>query len=185
MKAIARKVLSLLGWKIKDNFPNLKKSIIVVAPHTSNWDFVLGKLYMIVFGVKNKVLVKKELFIFPLNFILKIVGSIPINRHDKKNSIISQTVDLFNTKEEFCLVIAPEGTRKREEHWKKGYLIIASKAQVPVIITYIDYKKKEIGIKEIIWNVTDIKATMKKITEIYRDVNAKYPENFALDKRYL
>ena len=184
MRTIARKVFNLIGWTIKDDFPELKKSIIIVAPHTSNWDFVLGKLYMIVFGVKNKVLVKKELFIFPLNFILKIVGSIPINRHDKKNSIINQTVNLFDNNDEFCLVIAPEGTRKRVDNWKKGYLLIANKAQVPVIITYIDYKKKEIGIKEVIWNVTDVKATMRKITEVYRGVNAKFPENFALDKRY-
>ena len=184
MKILSGKILKLFGWKIKDDYPDLKKSIIIVAPHTSNWDFVLGKLYMNVFGVKNKVLVKKELFFFPLNIILNIIGSIPINRHDKKNSIITQTVNLFKSKAEFCLVIAPEGTRKREEHWKKGYLIIAIKAQIPIIITYIDYKKKEMGIKKIIWDVNNIKDTMREITEVYRNVNAKYPENFSLDKRY-
>jgi len=184
MKTLSYKILRLFGWQLVGNYPDLKKSIIVIAPHTSNWDFVLGKLYMNVIGVKNKVLVKKELFFFPLNIILKLIGSIPIDRHDKKNSIISQTVNLFNTKKEFCLVIAPEGTRKREEHWKKGYLFIANKAQVPVIISYIDYKLKELGIKEIIWNVDDIKASMRKITEVYKNVNAKHPENFSLDKRF-
>ncbi len=184
MKSISKKILKLFGWKLVGAYPKLKKSIIVVAPHTSNWDFVLGKLYMNVIGVSNKVLVKKELFFFPLNIILNIIGSIPIDRKDKKNSIISQTVSLFKNSNEFCLVIAPEGTRKKQNNWKKGYLIIANKADVPVIVSYIDYKKKEIGITEIITDTSNIKDVMKKITDAYRYINAKNPENFTLDKRF-
>ncbi len=165
-------------------FPDLKKIIVIVAPHTSNWDIIIEKLYMKEIGIKNRVLTKKELFFFPMNLILKAWGAIPIDRNDIYNTIINDMVTLFKENRKFCLIMTPEGTRKKVTRWKKGFLYIARKAQVPIVISYIDFKKKEVGIKGVIKDTSDKKEIMKKINKMFKNVNAKYPKDFILDKRY-
>ena len=177
-------ILKILGWKIMGEFPNLEKSVIIFAPHTSNWDLVVGKIYMNEIGIKNRVLVKKELFFFPMNLIMNAIGAIPVDRNDKKNNIIYQATSFFKKNTKFNLVISAEGTRKKVNHWKRGFFHIAQKADVPIVISYLDYKKKEVGIKEVIRDTSDIKETMKVINKMYKNFNPKYPENFTLDKRF-
>ena len=184
MKTLSEIILKIFGWKTTDKYPDLKKSVVVMAPHTSNWDLMLGKLYMNVKGVRGSVLVKKELFFFPLNLIMRAWGTIPVSRNDKKNNAILQVTSFFENNEKFTLVISAEGTRKKVTRWKKGFYYIAKRANVPIVVSYVDYKKKEVGIKGVIWDIGDIKETMIEINNMYKNINAKYPQNFSLDKRY-
>jgi 1-acyl-sn-glycerol-3-phosphate acyltransferase len=171
----------ILGWKINGEFPDIKKSVVIFAPHTSYWDGFFGKLYLKNIGVKHKFLSKKELFKFPLNLLMCTYGSIPVG---SGRNFIFQISEIFNSNKEIHIVLSPEGTRKKVTKWKKGFYYIAKKANVPIVVGYIDYKKKEIGIKGVIKNISDMNNTMNVISKMYKNVNAKYPENFILDKRY-
>ena len=171
----------VLGWKIKGDFPNLNKSVIIFAPHTSYWDAFFGKLYLKNIGVKHKFLSKKELFKFPLNLLMCTYGSIPVS---SGRNFIFQISEIFNSNKEIHIVLSPEGTRKKVTKWKKGFYYMAKEANVPIVVGYIDYKKKEIGIKGVIRDTSNMKETMTEICSIYKNVNAKYPEDFILDKRY-
>ncbi len=184
MKIVSGKILKLLGWKIVGNFPNINKSVVVMAPHTSYWDFVLGRLYLDAVGRSNNTLMKKEIFIFPLNILMSKLGAIPIDRGNKKISYVSQLKSIFNERDEFNLFIAPEGTRKQTTRWKKGFFHIAKEADVPILLSYIDYKERKIGIEGIVNDTSSIESTMKEVNKFYKNKNAKYPENFALDKRF-
>ena len=172
---------TVLGWKIKGDFPNLNKSVIIFAPHTSYWDAFFGKLYLKNIVVKHKFLSKKELFKFPFHLLMYAYGSIPVS---SGRNFILQISEIFNSNKEIHIVLSPEGTRRKVTKWKKGFYYMAEAAHVPIVIGYIDYKKKEIGIKGIIRDPRNIKETMTEINKIYKNVNAKYPENFILDKRY-
>ncbi len=184
MNTLSGKILKLFGWEIIGEFPDVDKSVVVIAPHTSNWDIVLGKLFMNEMGMQNTVLVKKELFFFPMNIILKLLGTLPVDRYNKKSTIIYQSVDYINNNVKFNLVVSAEGTRTKINKWKKGFIYIAQKANVPIVVGYFDYKNKKLGIKKTIYNIDNIKYVMTELNEIYKNANAKYPKNFSLDKRY-
>jgi len=182
MKRLSGTVLKTFGWELTGEFPNINKSVIIFAPHTSNWDFIIGKLYLNEKGVETSALVKKELFFFPMNLVMNFLGSIPVDRKNKKNNVVSSLASVFNKKEKFNLIVSAEGTRKKETHWKKGFYNIAKTANVPIVISYIDFEKKKVGIKGVVEDTSNIEKTMKEITAIYRNVKGKYPENFATDK---
>lgn len=184
MKTISGKILKLFGWTIIGKFPDIKKSVIVIAPHTSNWDLVLGKLFMNEMGAQNTVLVKKELFFFPMNIILKLAGTLPVDRYNRDTSIIYQSVNYIKNNSEFNLVVSAEGTRSKIDKWKKGFYYIAQKANVPIVVGYFDYKRKELGIKTTIYDTDNVKNVMTELNTIFKNANAKYPENFTLDIRY-
>jgi len=182
MKAIYKYIFTgVLGWKIEGEFPDVKKSVIIFAPHTSYWDGFYGKLFMMSTDIRYNFLSKKEFFKFPLNYFFKAFGSIPV---EKNREYINQIAELFQTNGELHIILSPEGQIPRTDHWKKGFYYMAARAKVPIIFGYIDYKKKEIGIKGVITETTNLKNTMTTIGNMYRDVNAKYPENFSLDKRF-
>lgn len=162
-------------------FPNFKKSVIIFAPHTSYWDAFYGKLLLMQIDIVYKFLSKKEFFKFPLKYFFRLYGSIPVSRN---KDYINEIVALFKESERLHIVLSPEGQLAKTDHWKKGFYYMANKADVPIIVGYIDYKKKEIGIKGVIRETSDMKKTISKICEMYKDVNGKYPENFTLDKRY-
>lgn len=185
MKAFAKFIIKIFGWKIVGSFPEgEKKTVVVMAPHTSNWDIFLGKLYMLSKGITGSILVKKEFFIFPLNLVMKMFNAIPVDRGNRKNNMVDQVAKMYSEKEELHLVIAAEGTRKKIDRWKLGFFHIASKSEVPIVVSYLDYEKKEVGIKGVIYNNTDIEKTMKEVSKMYKGLVAKFPENHTLDKRY-
>ncbi len=182
MKFIWKFLLTnVLGWKIVGELPDVKKSVIIFAPHTSYWDGFYGKLFMMTTNIRYKFLSKKEFFKFPLKYFFKAFGSIPV---EKNKEYINQIAELFRTSNELHIVISPEGQIPKTERWKKGFFYMAKQANVPIIVGYIDYKKKEMGVKGIITEPNDLEKTMVEIGNMYKDVNAKYPEFFAIDKRY-
>lgn len=175
---------NILGWKLIGDFPNIKKSIVIFAPHTSFYDGLFGKLAVNEIGIHYKFLSKKELFFFPLNLLMNLYGSISVKSEQNRNSIYEIANKIIKANE-LHLILSPEGTRKKVTKWNKGFYYMAIKSDIPIVVAYLDYKKKEVGIKGIIEKGETLKNTMVKINFFYEKVNAKYPENFSLDLQYL
>ena len=166
-----------MRWTLEINGDDIPKCIICVAPHTSNLDFMLGKLYYNAIGKKAKFLIKKEWFVFPLNFIFRSMGGIPINR-SKSSSTTEQLAEEFSRRDIFHLAITPEGTRKRTEEWKKGFYYIALKAGVPIQVAYIDYGKRKIGIKTTFYPTGNADEDILAIRSMYEGVAGYHRKNF-------
>jgi 1-acyl-sn-glycerol-3-phosphate acyltransferase len=173
--------LWLLGWKIDGYIPEgLKKAVIVVVPHTSNWDFILGRMVMNVLRSKAKFLIKEESFFFPLGMILKGLGAIPVAR-GRSGNMINQVAGYFNEAESLFVIITPEGTRKPTKRWKKGFYYIAQRANVPLILGVMDYKNKKGGVGEVFYPTGDMDKDLDYIYAFYRTHgSAKHPEKFVL-----
>lgn len=177
MRKIAFWLLKMMGWKVDERTPEgIKKCVIVVGPHTSNWDFIIGKLAFIHYGVNAKFLIKKELFFPPLGWILKAMGGVPVDRK-KKNNLTQTAVDYFNNNEYMYLVFTPEGTRSYNPNWKKGFYYIAQKANVPIYIAYMDFEKKIGGFHSHFIPTGDVDKDIEYIKSIMRQYKGKHPEN--------
>ncbi len=164
------------------NTPDVPKAVICVAPHTSNWDFILGKIFYWSFGHTAHFMIKKEWFAFPFNLIMKPLGGIPVGG-DRSKSLVDEVVKLFGENEKFQVAITPEGTRKRTIKWKKGFYHIAVKANVPIILCYLDYEKKEGGFEKLFYPTGDEKRDLQEIMDFYKDKKGKYPAQFALNEK--
>lgn len=169
----------LLGWKTNVTVPNYAKCVICAAPHTTNWDLFIGKLFYGAIGRKTSFMMKKEWFFFPLGILFKAVGGIPVNR-GKKASLVDQMAQRFSSSSYFNLAITPEGTRKANPNWKKGFYYIALKAQVPILLIGIDYEKKTITATRELMPSGDIEKDLKEIKLYFKDFKGKKPENFAI-----
>lgn len=168
---------NILGWKVRNTFPDVPKCIIVVAPHTSNWDFIIGKLAYSSIGRTANFLIKKEWFVFPFNLFFKSIGGIPVERI-RNNSMTGALAAEFEKQERLQLAITPEGTRKPVKEWKKGFYFIALKANVPILLIGLDYGKREASIIDLFYPTGDYAADIVKIRSYYKDIQAKHPEKF-------
>jgi len=181
MKKLSRWLLKVAGWKYEVTIPLPPKSVFCVAPHTSNWDFVLGKLYCWAEGFDSGFLMKSTWFFFPLGSMLRAMGGVPVDR-SRKTSVTQQVVDMFNSHDTFHIAITPEGTRKFTRKWKMGFYQIALQANVPIQLAYLDYAKKEIGIKKLFVPTGDEKADMQEIYQYFEGVTARFPKQFHIPK---
>ncbi len=169
----------ILGWKTNVTVPNYDKCVICAAPHTSNWDLFIGKLFYGAMGRKACFMMKKEWFFFPLGLIFKSIGGIPVNR-GRKSSLVDQMAERFANSKRFQLAITPEGTRKANPEWKKGFYFIALKAQVPIVLIGVDYRTKNITATKAIMPSGDLEKEMREVKLYYKDFEGKNPKNFAL-----
>ena len=179
-RVIARLLLRLFGWKIHNVIPEgTRKAVIIAAPHTSNLDFFIGRLAYWAVGVRIKFLIKKEAFAFPLGGPLRWSGGIPVDR-SRNNRMVEQISNMMNESETFFIMITPEGTRKPNPHWKKGFYHIAMATGVPIAIGYLDYARKEGGIGKMLQPTGNYEEDLKVIKDFYRDKTGRHPERFAL-----
>lgn len=169
----------LLKWKTNVTVPDYDKCIVCAAPHTSNLDLFIGKLFYGAIGRKTSFMMKKEWFFFPLGLLFKAVGGIPVDRK-RNTSLVDQMTRHFAISKKFHLAITPEGTRKRNPNWKKGFYLIASKAQVPIILIGIDYPTKTISATKVIIPSGDMAKDMNEIKLYYQNFKGRHPENFAV-----
>jgi len=179
MRTLAGKILQMQGWKINGGYDGLKKSVTIFAPHTAHIDYYYGKLGFTELGVKFKFLSKKELFFFPMNLIMRALGSIPV-RGVKGQNAIYHVVEMLNKNEELHIVVSPEGWIKKMTKWNKGFFYMAQKANVPIAVATLDYEKREMGVKRIIYDTSDFKTVLAEINAVYKDVKGKNPDQFAL-----
>ncbi len=185
-----RILFRLYGFKIitPENL-HLKKAVVVAAPHTSNWDGIIGFAYYDIVGIKIRFAIKDSYMKFPLSLIFKPMGGIAINRNPneiggEKKSMTQAMIDLFAENEELNLLVTPEGTRKQVTKWKTGFYYVALGAKVPIALGYMDFKKKEAGIGKVIYPSGDIHKDMREIMDFYRNIQGRHPERFSLDLDY-
>ncbi|MBF1556926.1 1-acyl-sn-glycerol-3-phosphate acyltransferase [Segatella salivae] len=167
-----------LGWTKCVTVAHPDKFIICLAPHTSNWDFIIGQLYAQAEGFKINFLMKREWFFWPLGVIFKSLGGIPVWR-SKHTSMTDNLAETAKTKDSFKLCITPEGTRSPNTEWKKGFYFIALKAEIPILLYGVDYEKKKIVCTDSFTPSDNIDEDMPKIKSYFKDFKGKKPENFA------
>ena len=166
-----------MGWTANVSEAHPSKFIICLAPHTSNWDFLIGQLYNGAEGMKSNFLMKKEWFFWPLGPLFRHLGGIPVWR-SKHTSMTDNLAETARQSERFMLCITPEGTRSPNPDWKKGFYYIAQKAEIPILLYGIDYEKRLIQCTKTILPTGDIDAQMKEIKTYFKDFKGKKPENF-------
>jgi len=181
LKIISKLFFRLSGWKIEGGIPpEIKKCVMVAAPHTSNYDFPIARAVFYILDIHVKYLIKKESMIFPVGALLAASGAIGVDR-SKQNNVVDSMVDIINETEEIVMLLSPEGTRKLVPKWKTGFYYAAVKAKVPIVLSYLDYEKKVGGIGIVIYPTGDIVSDMQLIREYYRNIVPKHPQNTCLD----
>ena len=171
----------LLGWKSKVSAPDYDKYIICAAPHTTNWDLIIGKLFYGAIGRETGFMMKKDWFFWPLGPIFRWMGGIPVDR-SRKTSLVDQMIKIAKSSQKFHLAITPEGTRKANPNWKKGFYYIAQGASMPILLIAIDYEKKCITAEKVIHPSGDLDKDMREIKLYYKNFKGKFPENFSIGK---
>lgn len=174
-------LLKIFGWKVSITVPDYPKAIICVAPHTSNWDFILGKLAYASVGRKAGFLMKDTWFFFPLGIIFRAMGGVPVPRKKKSGSLTEIIIHKFNTSSRLTLAITPEGTRSLTTKWHTGFLHIAREADVPICLGVIDFPSKNIMIEHTLTPTGDMEADLKAIKDFYRPFRGLYPDKFSAD----
>ena len=181
MKKICLYILKLFHYELDvENIPKEKKYVLAFAPHTSWTDFAIGKCALAAMGVKATILMKKEFFFFPLGALLKHIGGYPVDRKHHQN-LTDKIAEFIKEKDEIVILIAPEGSRKRVETWKRGFYHIALKAGVPIGLAYLDYNSKKGGIGKIFYPTGDYEADLKEIQKFYSGMKGRRKGRFALE----
>ncbi|TAH39100.1 MAG: acyltransferase [Bacteroidetes bacterium] len=169
MRFIFKTVFKILGWKISGDVPrNINKYIIIVAPHTSNWDFPIGVAVRSIMRFKSNFLGKKELFESPLGWLFKKLGGFPVDR-SKSSNMVDEVVEIIKREQNFVVAITPEGTRKNVKRWKTGFYFIASKAGIPIVMAGIDYKRKTVFFEKPFYPSGDLEKDAGIMQEFFKD----------------
>ncbi len=168
----------LKGWKVGETIPDeIRKAVVIAAPHTSNWDFVYALATFRILGIRVNYLIKREGYRFPLKSLLDNTGAIPVDR-SRKHNLVDNLAERLDKAENLYLMVPAEGTRKKVTRWKSGFYHAALKAGVPLMLGYLDYKNKVAGFGKPVHLTGDKEKDMAFIREFYRPIEGKHPENF-------
>jgi len=170
--------LKVLGWRKAGELPAIPKYVLIGAPHTSNWDFPITLAYAFTYKIKVFWLGKHTMFRKPFGGFLKWLGGIPIDRSKSLNTV-SQSIQLYNALDKLIMVVSPEGTRKKMKHWKTGFYHIASGANVPILLGFLDFRRKLGGFGPMIIPTGDIGADMKEIRRFYASIRGKHHDRMS------
>ena len=179
-KSLCRLIFRKMGWQVEMTVPYRDKCIICVAPHTSNWDFIIAELYYHSIGRTAGFLMKKEWFFWPMGVLFRSMGGIPVER-SRHVSLTDRVAEAAIKAERFELAVTPEGTRSLATKWKRGFYFIALKAGLPIQLYAIDYKRKRIVCTQELVPTGDVEADMRLIMDYYRPYEGKYPGKFAVE----
>lgn len=176
-------LIRLGGWRIQNELPDVPKFVVVGAPHTSNWDFLLVIGAMFVMGIKFSWMAKKEMFFWPVRRMWLWLGGIPVdrNRNKKGPSLVEQVGQAFHDNDKLLVAIMPEGTRKKVTSWRTGFYRIAMQADVPIVMGIFDYKEKLITLGHTFYPTGDIEADLPKIQAHYKGIEGKYPSRSIIE----
>jgi len=171
------------GWQVKNSLPeDINSCVLLAGPHTSNWDTVYALASLKILKVNARIAIKKELMFFPFGPFLRGVGAISIDRNPKKTkerlTAVDAMAELYKTHKNLVLMISPEGTRSPVTKWRTGFYYVAKKANVPIVCSYLDYKKKVAGIGPVFYPTEDLDTIMQKIQQFYKTIPPKFPEKF-------
>ena len=169
---LGRTALRLGGWRVIGPIPDLAKAVLIVAPHSSNWDGFWGMAAKLALGLEVRVLGKTQLFWWPLGPLLRRLGAIPVNRSSPQGTV-EQAIAIIRDFDRIWFTLTPEGTRKRVEKWKSGLWKIARVADVPIVMAYFHYPEKIIGIGDVYYPTGNMEVDMAAIREWYRPWQGK------------
>jgi len=171
-RGIARVLLRLLGWRTEGNFPEVPKLVVIAAPHSSNWDFVIAILYVIALGVRVRFIGKKELFRGPLGWLMRWAGGTPVDR-SAPVGVVGKVVEEIARTPRIVLGIAPEGTRRYGARFKTGFYRIAFDAGIPIVPGFLDWSRKTVGVMAPFTPTGDMDGDVRRIRALYRTVTRK------------
>jgi 1-acyl-sn-glycerol-3-phosphate acyltransferase len=172
---LANGILKLIGWRVVGVFPDIPKFVLVGAPHTSNWDFPLALLLMYATGVRFKWIGKDSLFRPPFDKLFRRLGGIPVRR-DRSSNFVSQIIEAFDHSKRLIIAIAPEGTRSKIAYWKTGFYYMALGAKVPLVLGFIDYGRRQVGVGPFFYPSGNIRSDFCRLRDFYADITGLYPE---------
>lgn len=172
---LSRAILGLFGWRLVFVPPPGPKAVIIVYPHTSNWDFPIGILARAAIDIPIGFVGKDTLFRPPLGGLFRRLGGIPVNRR-RSSGFVDTLVAAFNRSDNLYLAIAPEGTRARIDHWKSGFYRVALATGVPVGLAFIDYARREIGVERWLTMSGDEAADLARMRASYAGKRGKLPD---------
>jgi len=174
------KIFKLSGWKTIGNAHyHIPKTVLLCAPHTSNWDAFYSMAALSIEKVSTRFVIKREAMIFPLGYFLKSLGAIPVGRkkkHNTSSNTLYMMTRMFAKQASLIIAIAPEGTRSYAKKWKTGFYCLATRAKVPIILGYLDYTKKQVAFGPVFYPTGDIDRDIRCIQAFYEDKTGKYPE---------
>ena len=172
VRALGRAVLGVLGWRVTGAVPDLPKFVIAVAPHTSNWDFVVGAATMFALDLKLTFIGKHTLFRWPIAGLMRWMGGVPVDR-SAPHGVVGETVNAMAGVEQRVLAIAPEGTRRRGARFKSGFLHIARGANVPVVLASLDYAARCVRLGPSFMPGADIDAELRRVEAFFATVKGR------------
>lgn len=178
MRTLGRAALRLLGWRVEGEVPNLPKFVIAVAPHTSNWDFVVGIAAMFALDLRLAFLGKHTIFRWPFGAAMRWMGGIPVDR-TSPHGVVNESIAAFRGVERRMLAIAPEGTRRLVAHFRSGFLQIARGANVPVVLASLDYAARCVRFGPTFDPGEDIEADRRRTEAFFATVRGRRPRQSA------
>lgn len=172
---VARFLLWLGGWTAVGTVPEIHKAVLIAAPHTSNWDGFWAIVYKVHVGLDLRWFVKDSMFWFPMGALLRSFGAIPLDRKRAK-SAVNEAIAAFDENEYFYFGLAPEGTRSKTKGWKSGFYRIAEGANVPVVIGFLDYGRRRLGIGPAVTLTGDKQVDLGILQSYYSSISGRWPE---------
>ena len=176
MQKLCRWIAKRLGWTLLDQLPSHKRYVLIGYPHTSNWDFILAMLFKFAVGFHFNWVAKHTLFFWPLGPLMRALGGIGVDRA-RTRGFIGQLVQAYKDNDELVIAITPEGTRSRTEFWRSGFYHLARSAEVPLVLGYICFEKKQIGIGPTLELSGDEQADLEQIRAFYADKVGRHPKD--------
>ncbi|MBN2078446.1 MAG: lysophospholipid acyltransferase family protein [Spirochaetes bacterium] len=167
--------MKALGWRTEGALPDIPRYVLIVAPHTSNWDLLFGAVTAFALRLDVYFMAKHQLFRFPFGPLMKWIGALRIDRRVHADTV-KHAVETFREHERLVIAVPPEGTRAKVKHWKTGFYYIAAGAGVPVVMAFIDYGRKTAGVGPVITPYGDIDADMGAIRKFYDGISGRYRE---------
>lgn len=165
-RRLARWFVTRCGWKLRGEFPDVARLVLIAAPHSSWWDGVWGLLIKIAIGADVSFMAKRELFVWPLGWVLRKLGGIPIER-SATHGVVEQMAERLRSSERLWIGVAPEGTRKPVKQWRSGFWHIARAANVPILPVYFHYPERTIGIGPLFQTSDDMHADLERLRDFY------------------
>ncbi|MEH6626993.1 MAG: lysophospholipid acyltransferase family protein [Motiliproteus sp.] len=172
---LCRLILKLAGWQLDESLPKAHRYVLIAYPHTSNWDFILAMLFKGAMGLKFRWLAKDNLFWWPLGILMRALGGIPVNRRIS-TGFIEQLTELYQSNPDLVIVVTPEGTRRHRDYWKSGFYHLAKAAELPLVLGYIDFPSKRLGLGPTLEISGDVDADLSNISQFYADKIGRFPE---------
>jgi 1-acyl-sn-glycerol-3-phosphate acyltransferase len=172
---LARLFLRWTGWEVEGQRPAARRYVLIAAPHTSNWDLAYLLALAWALDVKIAWMGKHQLFRGPMGTVMRKLGGVPVRR-DRRNDLVQQMADRIEAAEAMALTVPAEGTRDYVAHWKSGFYRIAQRAQVPIVLGYLDYSRRRGGFGPEIVPTGDIAQDMDEIRAFYADKRGRHPE---------